>query len=72
MLQSRVIWDRLQRELDRNVALKVLSTAHADTFEVCGRGQLHLTVLIESMRREGFELLLGPPMVIEKITASGE
>eukprot|EP00607_Mallomonas_marina_P006879 CAMPEP_0182427250 /NCGR_PEP_ID=MMETSP1167-20130531/16295_1 /TAXON_ID=2988 /ORGANISM="Mallomonas Sp, Strain CCMP3275" /LENGTH=615 /DNA_ID=CAMNT_0024609359 /DNA_START=181 /DNA_END=2028 /DNA_ORIENTATION=+ len=66
LLQTRVIRDRLYKELDRNVALKVYETDSADTYEVCGRGQLHLTVLIEAMRREGFELLVGPPQVIEK------
>ena len=66
LLQSRVIRDRLFKELDRNVALKVSETDSADTYEVCGRGQLHLTVLIENMRREGFELIVGPPTVIEK------
>lgn len=66
LLQSRVIRDRLFKELDRNVALKVSETDSADTYEVCGRGQLHLTVLIENMRREGFEIMVGPPTVIEK------
>ena len=66
LLQSRVIRDRLFKELDRNVALKVSETDSSDTYEVCGRGQLHLTVLIENMRREGFELMIGPPTVIEK------
>merc|ERR1711871_1916162 len=66
LLQSRAIRDRLYKELDRNVALKVYETDNADTYEVCGRGQLHLTVLIENMRREGFELMVGPPTVIEK------
>lgn len=66
LLQSRVIRDRLYKELDRNVALKVYETDNSDTYEVCGRGQLHLTVLIENMRREGFELMVGPPTVIEK------
>jgi len=67
LLQSRVIRDRLFKELDKNVALKVSETDSADTYEVCGRGQLHLTVLIENMRREGFELMIGPPTVIEKV-----
>ena len=67
LLQSRAIRDRLYKELDRNVALKVYETDNADTYEVCGRGQLHLTVLIENMRREGFELMVGPPTVIEKV-----
>ena len=66
LVQSRAIRDRLYKELDRNVALKVYETDNADTYEVCGRGQLHLTVLIENMRREGFELMVGPPTVIEK------
>jgi GTP-binding protein len=66
LLQSRVIRDRLFKELDKNVALKVSETDNSDTYEVCGRGQLHLTVLIENMRREGFELLIGPPSVIER------
>ena len=66
MLTSRMIRDRLFKELDRNVALKVSETDSSDTYEVCGRGQLHLTVLIENMRREGFELMIGPPTVIEK------
>ena len=42
-------------------------TDSADTYEVCGRGQLHLTVLIENMRREGFEMMVGPPTVIERV-----
>jgi len=66
-LQSRAIRDRLFKELDRNVALKVYETDQSDTFEVCGRGPLHLTVLIENMRREGFEVMVGPPTVIERV-----
>jgi GTP-binding protein len=65
-LTSRMIRDRLFKELDRNVALQVAETDSADRYEVSGRGQLHLTVLIESMRREGFELEVGPPTVIIK------
>jgi len=63
-LTSRMIRDRLFKELDRNVALQVAETDSADRYEVSGRGQLHLTVLIETMRREGFELEIGPPTVI--------
>lgn len=63
-LTSRMIRDRLFKELDRNVALQVAETDSADRYEVSGRGQLHLTVLIETMRREGFELEIGPPSVI--------
>merc|ERR1712157_566418 len=65
-LTSRMIRDRLFKELDRNVALQVAETDSADRYEVSGRGQLHLTVLIETMRREGFELEIGPPSVIFK------
>lgn len=65
-LTSRMIRDRLYKELDRNVALQVSETDSADRYEVSGRGQLHLTVLIETMRREGFELEVGPPSVIMK------
>lgn len=66
LLTTRVIKDRLQKELEKNVALRVKDTESADTYEVAGRGQMHLTVLIENMRREGFELMIGPPQVIEK------
>lgn len=66
LLTSRVIRDRLMKELDRNVALRVAETDNADTYEVSGRGQLHLSVLVETMRREGFELFIGPPTVIIK------
>merc|ERR1711966_502124 len=65
-LTSRMIRDRLFKELDRNVALQVEETDSADRYMVSGRGQLHLTVLIETMRREGFELEIGPPTVIIK------
>jgi GTP-binding protein len=65
-LTSRMIRDRLFKELDRNVALQVAETDSADRYEISGRGQLHLTVLIENMRREGFELEIGPPTVIYK------
>lgn len=65
-LTSRMIRDRLFKELDRNVALQVEETDSADRYQVSGRGQLHLTVLIETMRREGFELEVGPPTVIYK------
>lgn len=51
---SRHIRDRLFKELERNVSLRVKETESADSFEVCGRGELHLSVLIETMRREGF------------------
>ncbi len=63
---SRHIRDRLFKELERNVSLRVRETETADSFEVCGRGELHLSVLIETMRREGFELLVSRPKVIIK------
>ncbi len=63
---SRHIRDRLFKELERNVSLRVRETESADSFEVCGRGELHLSVLIETMRREGFELLVSRPKVIFK------
>ena len=63
---SRHIRDRLFKELERNVSLRVKETASPDSFEVCGRGELHLSVLIEEMRREGYELLVSRPKVIFK------
>ncbi len=63
---SRHIRDRLFKELERNVSLRVKETDAPDSFEVCGRGELHLSVLIETMRREGFELLVSRPKVIFK------
>ena len=61
---SRNIWDRLQQELKHNVALRVETTDDADKYRVSGRGELHLSVLIENMRREGYELAVGRPQVI--------
>jgi GTP-binding protein len=61
---SRNIWDRLQQELKHNVALRVDKTEDAEKFRVSGRGELHLSVLIENMRREGYELAVGRPQVI--------
>ena len=63
---SRQLRERLQRELMSNVALKVQETADADIFEVSGRGELHLTILLENMRREGYELAVGRPRVVIK------
>jgi GTP-binding protein len=63
---SRHIKDRLDRELEKNVALKVEDTNSPDAFTVYGRGVLHLSVLIETMRREGYELQVGQPKVIIK------
>ena len=63
---SRHIKDRLDKELEKNLALKVEATSSADSFIVFGRGVLHLSVLIETMRREGYELQIGQPQVIFK------
>ena len=63
-LTSRQIRERLTRELESNVALRVADTDSPDTFEVRGRGELHLAILIETMRREGYELAVSKPQVI--------
>jgi GTP-binding protein len=63
---SRHVRDRLEKELEKNLALKVVPTDSADAFKVFGRGVLHLSVLIETMRREGYELQIGQPQVIIK------
>lgn len=63
---SRHIYERLMRELDKNLALRVEETGNADSWIVYGRGVLHLSVLIETMRREGYELQVGQPQVIIK------
>lgn len=64
---SRHINERLEKELEKNLALRVEETDSADTFRVYGRGVLHLAVLIETMRREGYELQIGQPQVITKV-----
>jgi GTP-binding protein len=63
---SRHIFERLEKELDKNLALRVEPTDSADSWNVFGRGVLHLSVLIETMRREGYELQVGQPQVIIK------
>jgi len=63
-VQSRVIYDRLMREAEGNVAIKITRGHDNDSFEVAGRGELQLAVLIETMRREGFELTVGRPRVL--------
>jgi GTP-binding protein len=63
---SRQIWDRLQKELQHNVALRVKETNEEGVFEVMGRGELHLTILLENMRREGYELAVSKPRVVYK------
>ncbi|MBK8529167.1 MAG: translational GTPase TypA [Rubrivivax sp.] len=63
---GRQLWDRLQKELQSNVALKVKESSEDGIFEVSGRGELHLTILLENMRREGYELAVGKPRVVLK------
>lgn len=66
LLTSRQIKERLQKELKTNVALRVEDTDSPESFKVSGRGQLHLSILVENMRREGFELQISAPQVIYK------
>ncbi|MDO9227169.1 MAG: translational GTPase TypA [Pseudomonadota bacterium] len=66
-ITSRQIRDRLHKELLTNMALRVHDTKDADIFDVSGRGELHLSILLESMRREGFEMAVGRPRVVKKI-----
>ena len=68
---SRHLKDRLDKELEKNLALRVKPGQNADSFVVFGRGVLHLSVLIETMRREGFELQVGQPKVLDK-TINGQ
>ena len=63
-VQSRVIAARLLKEAESNVAIRVTETAEKDAYEVAGRGELQLGVLIESMRREGFEVSISRPRVV--------
>ncbi|MGL6132068.1 MAG: translational GTPase TypA, partial [Fusobacteriaceae bacterium] len=63
---SRNIWDRLQKELQTNVSMRVEATEAADAFEVKGRGELQLSILLENMRREGFEIQVSKPKVLLK------
>lgn len=68
---TRQLRDRLQRELERNVALRVEDTGRPDTFAVSGRGELHLTILMETMRREGYEFQVSRPRVITRANGDG-
>jgi GTP-binding protein len=67
LVTSRNIRERLDRELRTNVSLRVTDTSNADTFQVSGRGELHLSILIENMRREGFEMAVSKPEVIMRM-----
>jgi GTP-binding protein len=69
---TRQVRERLFRELERNVALRVEETDQPDTFAVAGRGELHLSILMETMRREGYEFQVSRPKVIEKRGPDGE
>ena len=69
---SRQLRDRLYRELERNVALKVEDTGSPDTLTVSGRGELHLGILMETMRREGYEFMVSRPRVITRTGENGE
>jgi GTP-binding protein len=69
---SRQIRERLERELKSNVALRVDFGSDSDTFVVSGRGELHLTILLENMRREGYELAVSRPRVVFRTDANGE
>lgn len=71
-VQSRVIRERLLREAEGNVALKITESTDKDAFEVAGRGELQLAILIETMRREGFELTIGKPRVVTRTDENGE
>lgn len=71
-VQSRVIRERLMKEAEGNVALKIEETAEADSFIVSGRGELLLAILIENMRREGFELCVGRPRVVYQEDEAGK
>jgi GTP-binding protein len=71
-VQSRVIRERLLREAEGNVALKITEGEDKDAFEVAGRGELQLGILVETMRREGFELTIGKPRVVFREGGDGE
>lgn len=69
---SRQIKDRLQKELNTNISLRVEETDSADAFKVSGRGELHLSILMETMRREGYEFQVSKPEVLFKTDINGK
>jgi GTP-binding protein len=71
-VQSRVIRERLLKEAERNVAIRITENADKDSFDVAGRGELQLGILIENMRREGFELTVSRPRVVFRTDETGE
>ena len=71
-LTSRMIADRLNREAEANIAIQITQSTEKESFEVAGRGELQLGVLVETMRREGFEVTVGPPKVLYKKGDNGE
>ncbi|MCC6232834.1 MAG: translational GTPase TypA [Verrucomicrobiales bacterium] len=72
LVTARHIWDRLQREIRTNVALRIAQTSDAKVFEVSGRGEMQIAILVEQMRREGYEVLVSRPEVLWKRNAAGE
>ena len=71
-VQSRVIRDRLMKEAERNVAIRIRDIPNTDSYEVAGRGELQLGILIENMRREGFELTVSRPQVVTREDENGQ
>lgn len=71
-LTSRMIWDRLEKEAEGNISISISRSEEQDAFEVSGRGELQLGILIETMRREGFELSISRPRVLYKTNDAGE
>ncbi|GIT50402.1 MAG: hypothetical protein Ct9H300mP15_06150 [Gemmatimonadota bacterium] len=70
-MTTRHLRERLYRELEHNVALRVEDTEHPETLTVSGRGELHLSILIETMRREGYEFQVSRPRVITRTGVDG-
>lgn len=71
LVTARHIWERLQKEVRTNVALRVAQTADPKVFEVSGRGEMQIAILVEQMRREGYEVLVSRPEVLYKLDAAG-